>query len=658
MKKKLFMLLFLLAGSIWGSSAEKLPDLALKIETTLVSFESPIMRKNDQYMIPLREALPYFNAKMTYDRKEGSYSLSTPKMTLVFSPNVSEFTLNFTKKTFKNPPFYEGNVLYMPLDEWLAIQDLNYEEKENRLIVKSLNIPVKSPPHAQDTDKNPEKDVTDAAYTLNWGTQHYALEDVLIQEGALWANIEEILEQEGYTLTFKRLNVTLTKGKETLTFPLLNSDSVFIRKNGHFYTHLSAFFPALKLGFAKKKNQTYSVLNPIYSAVINPLGTSQLHILSLGPLEGSPPLPLAKENGFYIDIPNSLKQGPPETLTLSPPFLKAELRALDATTTRLTVWLQANRQHSPLIPTPFGAEIRAYNDIVSLRELSPNLIQIRASQPILYSVGLFDHPHRLVLDIPDSVSTLPGVAQVPKGLYYTRVRSSQFQVNPSITRIVFDLTQSATFSIQKKGKALEINFNLPTANTLPLSKPVHTPVAVLPLENRVIVIDPGHGGSDPGALSSTQDYEKEFTLDISKRLQTLLTENGAFVIMCREGDQNPSLEERTVLANMNKTDAFISVHINSFFNPFISGTETYYYKAKDELLSSLIHNELVKTLGAPNKGVKKARLYVLRNSTMPATLVEPLFITNDHDFKLLKQPEMRQKMAEAITKGVLRYFKR
>ena len=105
-------------------------------------------------------------------------------------------------------------------------------------------------------------------------------------------------------------------------------------------------------------------------------------------------------------------------------------------------------------------------------------------------------------------------------------------------------------------------------------------------------------------------------------------------------------------------DYFISIHINSFKTRKANGTETYYYKYKDKQLSRDIQREMAKTLKLKNNGIKRARLYVLRNTQMPSALVEPLFITNQKEYKLLKDPNFREKIAISIQKGITTHAKR
>jgi N-acetylmuramoyl-L-alanine amidase len=288
-------------------------------------------------------------------------------------------------------------------------------------------------------------------------------------------------------------------------------------------------------------------------------------------------------------------------------------------------------------------------------------VLIESTSQLIYKLYFLDTPHRLVLDFPHTTPGVPNLINpTQQKAPYTRIRTSQFELNPPTSRIVFDLNDKTSFTLHRQPNGLRIRFvyDTPTPNTkknTPPPKPKPKPKP-LPLEGKLIVIDPGHGGDDPGAIGHDDCYEKEYTLDISKRLERLLQNSGAHIMMCRTGDQNPSLEDRTQLANFNKSDLFISVHINSFISPFSKGTETYYYKYIDEHLAKCVHEAVVDHLQLPDKGTKRARLYVLRNSTMPAVLIEPMFITNKQELLMLSQPYIREKIARAVHQGVLRYY--
>ena len=183
---------------------------------------------------------------------------------------------------------------------------------------------------------------------------------------------------------------------------------------------------------------------------------------------------------------------------------------------------------------------------------------------------------------------------------------------------------------------------------------------------KIIVLDPGHGGSDAGAIGPTGVTEKSVSLAVSLKAQKLLTANGYKVIMTRTTDIDvaaPGVPDSTELqARVNKappnTDIFISVHCNAFSNGTANGMETYHAPTavKGSRLARLLNEELAKLGGLNNRGVKAARFYVMTHSKCPASLIELGFITNPREEKLLANDAYQQKLAQAITNAVNRYF--
>lgn len=183
---------------------------------------------------------------------------------------------------------------------------------------------------------------------------------------------------------------------------------------------------------------------------------------------------------------------------------------------------------------------------------------------------------------------------------------------------------------------------------------------------RVIVIDPGHGGSDTGAVGPTGVTEKSVSLAVSLKAQRLLTASGYRVVMTRTTDVDvaaPGVPDSTELqARVNKAPPnaalFISVHCNAFVNGTANGMETYHAPTavKGARLARLLNEELAKLGGLSNRGVKAARFYVMTHSQCPASLIELGFITNPREEKLLASNDYQQKLAQAITNAVNRYF--
>ncbi|MBQ3726560.1 MAG: N-acetylmuramoyl-L-alanine amidase [Selenomonadaceae bacterium] len=191
------------------------------------------------------------------------------------------------------------------------------------------------------------------------------------------------------------------------------------------------------------------------------------------------------------------------------------------------------------------------------------------------------------------------------------------------------------------------------------------------LKGKKIVIDPGHGGNDAGAIGPTGVMEKNVTLKVSLELKKLLEAEGATVILTRETDRTVSekgakasdIEElgaRCDVANRNGADIFISIHADSFTRPEARGTTGYYYSkstsGRGQKLADCIRRNLVEQLGTPSRGTQPCNFYVVKHTDMPATLIELGFISNKDEEKLLDSKEGVLKAAQGIFDGIEDYF--
>jgi N-acetylmuramoyl-L-alanine amidase len=214
-----------------------------------------------------------------------------------------------------------------------------------------------------------------------------------------------------------------------------------------------------------------------------------------------------------------------------------------------------------------------------------------------------------------------------------------------------------------------------------------------------VVIDPGHGGKDTGTIGPNGLAEKDLVLDVATRLGKLITQKlNAEVVYTRDGDTFIPLEERTEIANREKADLFISVHANASSEPSVTGVETYYFNLNSDRkglelamrenaasgaaisdLNDLLHRAVLQTkltesrefaqkvqeslcansikmnARARNRGVRQAPFVVLIGATMPSILAEVGFVSNPRDERLLKRGDQRQKIADALFKGVMQY---
>lgn len=262
--------------------------------------------------------------------------------------------------------------------------------------------------------------------------------------------------------------------------------------------------------------------------------------------------------------------------------------------------------------------------------------------------------------------------------------------NPS--RLVVDIYGEGKEAVQEQTSAASASGD---SNILPLSQQ-------LGLKIRRIVLDPGHGGKDPGAVGPKGLREKDVVLALARRIKPQLEARGYEVLMTRDQDVFVELADRARFANENRADLFVSIHTNASKNRSVRGVETYFLGvAKDrqssetamlenavsevnalsdleQILHSLmnqnnmwhssilaetvqdsLHGELNGRYGTiKNLGVKQAPFFVLSKTSMPAVLIETAFISNSSAEKLLERSDFRDTLSDSITKGIINYTKR
>ncbi|MGE7943770.1 N-acetylmuramoyl-L-alanine amidase [Lysinibacillus xylanilyticus] len=181
------------------------------------------------------------------------------------------------------------------------------------------------------------------------------------------------------------------------------------------------------------------------------------------------------------------------------------------------------------------------------------------------------------------------------------------------------------------------------------------------LKDRIIIIDPGHGGKDPGTVVGSNS-EKAITLKVGTLVKQKLEAAGAKVLMTRTGDTYPSLQDRVDFTNANYGEVFVSIHVNSAANTSAQGTETYYAISTGDMyqedvdLATFVNNQIVNNLKMKNRGVKEQQYYVIRNMNIPSILVELGFLSNSEDSAKMTDDQYIELFAESIYKGILEYY--
>ncbi|PDY48725.1 N-acetylmuramoyl-L-alanine amidase [Bacillus pseudomycoides] len=179
------------------------------------------------------------------------------------------------------------------------------------------------------------------------------------------------------------------------------------------------------------------------------------------------------------------------------------------------------------------------------------------------------------------------------------------------------------------------------------------------LSKKVIVIDPGHGGNDPGSIGPNGTREKDITLKTAKNIQKKLEEKGMTVILTREDDTFVPLKNRVAIAQNKSADLFLSIHYDGFTTNDVKGVTTYYYKGlKEQALAKMIHDHLFKHIQAKNRGVKSGDYYVLRENQQPSILLELGYITNPEDEERMNSQKSQADVASGVISGIIEYFNR
>ncbi|GGA82852.1 N-acetylmuramoyl-L-alanine amidase [Ornithinibacillus halotolerans] len=170
-----------------------------------------------------------------------------------------------------------------------------------------------------------------------------------------------------------------------------------------------------------------------------------------------------------------------------------------------------------------------------------------------------------------------------------------------------------------------------------------------------IIIDPGHGGKDPGAIGSNGVLEKDLILNSSLKIAETLRQAGANVILTREDDSFVSLKNRVLIGNKHNTSAFISIHYNAFSESYVGGFSTFYNQSGKDLAHH-IQTALAAEIPLRNRGISPGSFTVLHESNFPAILLELGFITNASEVATLQTESYQEQVARAITIGLIEYF--
>jgi N-acetylmuramoyl-L-alanine amidase len=228
---------------------------------------------------------------------------------------------------------------------------------------------------------------------------------------------------------------------------------------------------------------------------------------------------------------------------------------------------------------------------------------------------------------------------------------------------LFILLATCAFAIANSAHALPAPSTLNERERRAIApRPTPTPVvrtqtraAVAPEGQRsstIVVIDPGHGGSDRGGIPRQRVPESMMNLDVALRLRSVLQASGYRVVMTRDSDVFIPLGTRVAIANSYRDAIFVCIHFNATPRSAASGIETYFYSSQSLPLASAIHYYVAGGAPTANRGVRRRGFFVLRRTTIPSVLVECGFLTNPTEAQYAQNSAYRQKLALEIAHGV------
>ncbi len=329
-------------------------------------------------------------------------------------------------------------------------------------------------------------------------------------------------------------------------------------------------------------------------------------------------------------------------------------------------------------PSPSVGTFSTIQDI----DVGSNQLLIRADRLSNYTIRWEGRSYRITL----RSSQLSGQLQQPRlgpGSPVTDIQVQQ--VDPQTVSILLTPapgvriigprpldTRSLLVRLYRAGSPISPTFTPrnPTVTQIPVTPPtiqspsIQTPVEPPPIRNtsgrRVVVIDPGHGGPDPGAIGIGGIREKDLVLDMSFEIARALQQQGVIVRLTRSDDSDLDLAPRVAIAERTNADVFVSIHANAvtLSRPDINGVETFAApgRPRSRRLATLIQNSILSRFNMVDRGVKIARFYVIRNTSMPSALVETGFVTGADDARNLSSPAWRREMAQAIARGIMQYI--
>ncbi|KGE17762.1 N-acetylmuramoyl-L-alanine amidase family protein [Paenibacillus wynnii] len=301
-----------------------------------------------------------------------------------------------------------------------------------------------------------------------------------------------------------------------------------------------------------------------------------------------------------------------------------------------------------------------------------NRLIVASSGAVKPTVTTMNNPYRIVVDFPGTsfaadftggiggISTnggLQGKLDVTGYPQVAEVRYALFSNTPTTVRFVIQMTGSSPYQVVTDDISglTTIDLNLPSSGVGPIG-------GITGGGKPIVVLDAGHGGTQPGAISVTKKMEKDFNLSVILKAASLLEQQGGVtVLLTRTDDRTLGLQDRVNIAKNANANIFVSLHANAMPSSTanwnkVNGSETYYSRNESLLLAQIMHKHLVAGTGLKDNGVRSKSLHVTRETTMPAVLLEAGYLTNSSDEASLYSEELQNNLAREIVAGIMEYL--
>ena len=668
------------------------------------TLSSPIIQDQDTTYIYLKDVDNLLHSKSRFSRKNNHFKLQLKTKTrLILSAYSTTFYINTLANQFSKPPIFYKNKFYIPIRDFFIALGYETQFSDTTITITkptllSSNTITKQTTYtaAVATQKvnTPLKSHTVPLFETGRNVRiQYRNESENISNLFIVTNnqnfvaIDPFLARVGYSISQTNTQYLYTLGPFKVALPKTNRQAT-VTSEGQKHIHLIHAKPIdhngqtyLPLDSLEKlflyrldwdpKRRVIHLLSPITKLTFyQKNGDDHIRVHSPHPLPHPVITRLIKKTGTEFEFDHTIPMIGDKYLDIHKDIFKFATYKKWKHNTQITVITDFKAGATSTLQED-GSLLTFYpviHNIIQRALYNNNAeIQLKSTGIMDYTHSFSQNPPKLIITFKDTDISLPETI-VSHSHFYEQIRSYRIQKDAISSRVVIDLADTSkpeltydqtkhTLKLRFKGKKDALPVAIAPMSLKPKkSIPKRVSRRKKTIKNVRIALDAGHGGGDPGAVRRGVK-EKNYTLDITKRLTKKLNAAGATVIQARKFDENPSLGARTRIANNSNVDMFISIHVNSFFKSYANGTETYYYKWKDKKLAQHLQKAMVKHLKRRDNGVKRGKLYVLHHSKMPAALIEPSFMTNPKEAKLLKNPSYRQKITDAIFEGIVSYLK-